>query len=32
MNVYCQVHDGNEELKLSDYGLIRQMRSLDLAV
>ena len=32
MNVYDQVHDGNEELKLSDCGLIRQTRSLEQVV
>ena len=32
MNVYDQVHDDNEELKLSDYGLIHQMHSLDPGV
>ena len=29
---HVQVHNDNEEPKLSDYGLIRQMCSLDLVV
>ena len=31
-DVYDQVQNDNEEVKLSNYGLIRQMRSLDLVV